>query len=183
MILFVPIRSSTSQLWEGGRSSVDGAVEFFGALVHELLLLTFLLVLSIRKLTLSCTSFGLLPGWRDNALPLNDLNSTLSSLVPSTSSIYVDLPTHSPSSKRSFLSLLHLGSPPTNSLAGFEIPSAKISSLADLVQKLRKVKSPAEAAIMKKAGDISSKGFVGVSLADSYPGWQKTRSSRERSLI
>ncbi|CED84117.1 Putative Xaa-Pro aminopeptidase [Phaffia rhodozyma] len=31
MTLFVPVRSAESDLWEGGRSGLDGAVEFFGA--------------------------------------------------------------------------------------------------------------------------------------------------------
>lgn len=96
------------------------------------------------------------------AYALSRLPDILHSLLPQTTTIYVDLPPSK--SKRSFFSsLLPYGSQADTDASLGKLPSSKLRPLAGLVHQLRGKKSPAEVALMKAAADISAKAHTDVS--------------------
>jgi intermediate cleaving peptidase 55 len=98
------------------------------------------------------------------AYPLSNLSTVLQRLLPLASAIHIDLPSPSPKAKRSFLASLL----PTQGTMGEleaivgKVPTSLMRPLAERVQRLRRIKSDAEVAIMRRAGEISSKAHAEV---------------------
>ncbi|BGP15230.1 aminopeptidase [Rhodosporidiobolus nylandii] len=136
MTLLVRPKDSYDELWNGARSGIEGACEVFGA---------------------------------DDAVDANYFTTRLRSLLSSSNGpVYIDLPHISPSSSyrlrhsrgmtRSFMDYLS-GSTPARSETDEMLEALgkrDLRSAAREVEKLRLVKSEAEAAVMRRAADVSS---------------------------
>ncbi|KAF8604460.1 peptidase M24 [Ceratobasidium sp. AG-I] len=134
MHLFVKERDSYDELWNGPRTGVSRAREVFGA---------------------------------DEVADISQLAKILKPLAKAASYVYTDIPTHSshpahPSSvatlpiRKTVLSYLNR---PT-SKSDYErimgvLSKVTTRSLSDVVAKFRKIKSPPEQSLMRKAADVS----------------------------
>lgn len=100
----------------------------------------------------------------DDARDIESLSSHLSTLLPTFSNVFLDTPKHSAPRKRS-LNLLNALSTPTLSnvdTALGKVAWSKVQPLSREVHQLRKLKSPAEIALMRKSADLSGNAHAKV---------------------
>ncbi|RUP44255.1 peptidase M24, structural domain-containing protein [Jimgerdemannia flammicorona] len=143
MAMFVPPRNAEAEMWDGPRTGLEAAKELFGA---------------------------------DEAYESSRFPHRLKDLVAPYKHVYVDLPPHSPSlltpetMQKTFGTMQHHGTGRDEGIGlrrwlgwlenGENDIKKTTKPLSPLVQELRVVKSSAEIAQMRKAGEISAKAFI-----------------------
>lgn len=179
--LYVPPKDAHDELWEGARTGTEGAIEVFGADA------------AYHNSALASHLGAFVSGDTDLyvELPPNPSPSVSSMPYPATSVFQQS----SEKRKRSSLSKLFHSSEspeggsiwsrppqPPHATLYWALKSGRASRLEPEVERLRLIKSPAELALMKIAGDISGQAHTEVMRFAAANGgrWKSKRTGQGR---
>lgn len=102
----------------------------------------------------------------DQTLSIETFGTHLGALIPTFSNVYMDTPAHiSPPRRRSLLQSLSAPTLSSVDPALSKVPWSRVHPLHRELHHLRKLKSQAEVAVLRKASDLSGHAHAKVSIA------------------